>query len=284
MQVCNDTYCVYAHINKLNGKIYVGVTKYGNNPNKRWKNGKGYLDKNRNGEYKQPHFAYAINKYGWDGFYHEIIASMLTLEEANNFEKLLVDKLKLQDNKFGYNGKDGGGSNGSLSDETKNKIRESHIGIPLSEEHKKALSKSHIGIKQSDEHIQKRVKKQIGQKRSEESRKRISDAIKKTMTPERRRQISESNRMRWSDDNARLRQSNIMIGRRGNPVFCIELNEYFVSAKQASKILGINHSDILMCCNGKRKSAGKHPITGEKLHWTKVNNDIDIINKNTCIS
>ena len=35
----------------------------------------------------------AIEKYGWDNFDHEIIASNLTLKEANQFETLLITKL-----------------------------------------------------------------------------------------------------------------------------------------------------------------------------------------------
>ena len=30
---------------------------------------------------------------------------------------------------------------------------------------------------------------------------------------------------------------------------------------------GIDHSNIIKCCKGKQGFAGRHLITGEKLHW-----------------
>lgn len=53
------------------------------------------------------------------------------------------------------------------------------------------------------------------------------------------------------------------------PVYCIELDVIFWGAKEAEKELCIKGSDIAQCCKKKpgHKSAGKHPETGEKLHW-----------------
>lgn len=122
MATYNGAYCVYAHINKINGKIYIGQTIYGDTPNMRWKNGYGYK--------RQEYFYNAIKKYGWDGFEHEIIASNLTEKEANNFEKLLIKELDTMNQNKGYNLSTGGDgiSGHKLSEETKKKISKSSKG------------------------------------------------------------------------------------------------------------------------------------------------------------
>ena len=44
-------------------------------------------------------------------------------------------------------------------------------------------------------------------------------------------------------------------------------NEKFNCIKIASEKYNANQSQIIKCCKGKAKSAGKHPITNEKLVW-----------------
>ena len=103
-------------------------------------NGNGYLQKT-NGEYRQPYFAKAILKYGWDNFEHIVILSGLTKEEANNLEILLIEKLQTQDKDKGYNICKGG----NFADSCK--------GKKLSEEHKKKLSEA----KKTNKHDCKKV-------------------------------------------------------------------------------------------------------------------------------
>lgn len=56
--------------------------------------------------------------------------------------------------------------------------------------------------------------------------------------------------------------------RSGRLVECIETGELFPSSQKASEWAKLkSRSNITACCLGKRKSAGKHPETGEKLHW-----------------
>lgn len=76
-------YCVYQHTNKVNGKVYIGMT--GLKPNSRWRNGHGYNN--------QPELWEDIQAYGWkDGFAHEIIFDGLTKEEARVKEAELIDE------------------------------------------------------------------------------------------------------------------------------------------------------------------------------------------------
>ena len=63
------------------------------------------------------------------------------------------------------------------------------------------------------------------------------------------------------------RISNANKDRCITPVICLTTNEIFKSVKEASNKYNIHQSHICHCCKNQRKSAGKHPITGEKLKW-----------------
>ena len=154
MIIYNGNYCVYLHTNIINGKKYVGITCQ--EPNKRWKNRTGY---NPRGKGKSK-FYNAILKYGWNNFEHEIVASNLTREEANNFEHILIISLKTNNSEYGYNITDGGDGWTRIkhTEKTKQKISESNKGKiawnkgkPLTEEQKEKLRISHLGKKCSTE-------------------------------------------------------------------------------------------------------------------------------------
>lgn len=89
-------YCVYVHTNKTNGKRYVGITSQ--KPEARWENGYQY----------NQHFSRAIEKYGWDGFRHEVLISDLTKDQACEWEKALIAQFCTQDRDKGYNIQSGG--------------------------------------------------------------------------------------------------------------------------------------------------------------------------------
>lgn len=57
---------------------------------------------------------------------------------------------------------------------------------------------------------------------------------------------------------------------RARKIYCQELNKEFWGAMEAYKELGVDFSQIGKACKGKLKSAGKHPETGEPLHWKYI--------------
>lgn len=110
---------VYMHVNKINGKRYIGITSR-KAPRNRWgKNGNGYLGKRKSGEFQQPHFANAIIKYGWDNFEHIILLKNICEEEAKYSERYLISWYKSNDEKYGYNCTGGGDGRwrGGISDD-----------------------------------------------------------------------------------------------------------------------------------------------------------------------
>lgn len=55
-------------------------------------------------------------------------------------------------------------------------------------------------------------------------------------------------------------------------VICVTTGDVYDSIIEIERKYGINHAGISACCIGKRKSAGKHPVTGEKLVWKYYEN------------
>ena len=148
-----EKFCVYMHINKINGKRYIGQTIRQDNINYRWNYGEGYK--------KCPHFYRAIQKYGWDNFEHYIIQKNLTKEEANKLEELNILAYNTTNPDFGYN-LQSGGSHYSISDEVRQKFSNAKKGEnhPMYGKHhteiaKQRMSASRKGKKISDEHKRK---------------------------------------------------------------------------------------------------------------------------------
>ena len=197
MNNINKQYKIYAHINKINGKVYIGQTCY-RNINQRWRHGEGYKH--------SPHFYNAIQKYGWENFEHIILfEDICGYELADVIERELIQKYQSNNSEYGYNISSGGSYGRTLTDETKNKIRISKIGDKNPNYQKspsyitrQRMSASHKGIKQSDEWINKR--KRVGEQNgmygrtlSKESKELISKKTKGGNNPSAKRCFLFSN-------------------------------------------------------------------------------------------
>ncbi len=164
---------MYIHINKINGKRYVGLTSQV--PEQRWKNGEGYKG--------CTHFYHAIKKYGWDAFEHRIIASDLTKEEACNMEISLIKEYMTTNEAYGYN-LDSGGQAGKHSEETRRKLHDLFVGKMVTEETRQKIKESckHRSRRShTKETIEKIRQSKMGHEVTEETRKKLRNAFGKAV-------------------------------------------------------------------------------------------------------
>lgn len=261
-----DALCgIYKITNNVNGKIYIGQSI---NIKTRWKDHINTLNRQNSHSILLQR---AWNKYGEENFSFEIL-ELCTEDMLDEAEVKYIELYNACNN--GYNIEPGGNSNKYLSEETKQKIRESHLGRRHSKETRRKMSQSRIGENNG----------MYGRNHSEESKRKISESKKgkpghpssekqkeaarrantgKIVSEETRRKISEANK------------GNIPIHKNLNPVYCLELDKVFENPSSAGKELKISSSNIIGCCEGKRKTCGGY-------HWRYVNkfddNELVLVN------
>lgn len=259
---------VYMIKNLVNGKIYFGKTE--NSFNTRYN---GNIAKHTHND----HLKRSIEKYGIENFeINEQFDIAYTEDDLYDLEDMYMCIYNTLDSKYGYNKRRSGSKRkgcGKFSDETKQRMSEAKKGKTFSEETKKLWSQQRTGEgnpnfgKHWDEQHRKQIGDSVskavsgeknpmyGKKQTEEAKKKISDKAKgRKATDETKRKMSEK---RQGKDNANSKK-----------VMCIETNEIFDTIKEAKQWSGA--SSIGQCCLGKIKYSGKHPITGEKLHWKYI--------------
>jgi group I intron endonuclease len=178
---------IYKTTNLLNKKIYVGQSKY-DDPTYF---GSGIFIKK------------ALEKYGIQNFYKEILEKCDSQTKANEREKFWIKKLESKKREIGYNIADGG-SSFIMNDEIAQKISETlsgkytgensfRAGIKLTDEHKKSISKANSGKIVSTDTRKKISESRKGIVFSEESKKKMSIShSSKKLTTEHKINISKS--------------------------------------------------------------------------------------------
>ena len=209
-------YTVYQHKNKINGKIYIGITSQ--KPEDRWGS--------QGCNYKSSlHFYSAIQKYGWNNFEHNILFTGLTKKQACLKEQELIKEYDLMNREFGYNSTSGGDIF-VMNEETKQKIsqammgNQNALGHPCSEEKKKKIRDAQKGRKFTEEHKQK-----------------LSEAAKNRHVP-----CSEDKKQTLKEKSHK------------KPVYCEELVKVFESVQECGRQLGIPATNISKLCNGRGKT------------------------------
>lgn len=230
-----DIYFVYIHINKINGKVYIGQTSQF--PiSRRWgAHGRKYLRKDKEGNFSQPSIARAILKYGWENFEHYVLEANLTMEEAAKKERYYIKKYNSRNKENGYNIAYGNESP-KRRKETKEKLSIFMKGKKLSEETKKKISaslKGRPGRPGSFKYAQAANK---GRKRTDKEKENVSKGA------------------RASD------KTNV------THVICVETEEWFETMIDASNAKGNGGT------TGARligRSCDDHHYSYNGLHWIR---------------
>lgn len=182
-----------------------------------------------------------------------------------------------------------------LSEETKLKISQTNKGHQVSEESREKMRLSKLGKysgennpmygvspkERMDEEVYQGWLAKISEKssgennpmygkhHSEETKEKIRVRLSESMVGDKNPFYGKHHTEQTKE---KIRQYNIENAPIKNPIYSVEFNQYYKTAAEAERQTGISAHGILGCCHGYngQKSAGKHPITGEKLHWNFV--------------
>lgn len=275
---------IYITINNVNGMKYIGQRKF----NQGWKYylGSGTYLKN------------AIKKYGRKNFTRNIIAIACSKEELDDLEIKFIEKYNAVENECYYNIADGGMSGNKFAGKSEEEMKEFskkiseinkgensyNYGKHHSEETKKKMSESRSGAKNpfygkhlSEEHKEKIRNSNTGKIASEEARLKMSQSRSGKNNPNYGKDFFGENNPFYGRKHSKESKSKMSESHTGifcdekhpmaRSVICITTGETFKLIKYASEKYCVLQGSISQCCNGKKKSAGKHPVTNEKLVW-----------------
>lgn len=133
MQLNIKNMFIYKLTNILNNKIYIGLTTETISERCRKRIAEAKYKESRNS-----YILNAIRKHGSEVFKVEQLDTANTLEELQQKEIFYIQQYNSTDRNIGYNLTKGGEGNLGLkmSDETKEKIRQKHLGIKWSDDRK----------------------------------------------------------------------------------------------------------------------------------------------------
>lgn len=226
---------VYKHTSP-SGKVYIGIT--GRKPEIRWSNGHGYVGND--------YFTKAIQKYGWNSFMHEILATGLSKEEAERMEIDLIAQYDSTNESKGYNISFGGSA-----PSTGLHWKKPEEGILRGENHPMygrcltPAQKQHLSELNSGERHP-----QYGKHPSVETKRKISEAQKGKKIP--LEQIEKTRHVQF-------RKGHVPWNRK--PVLCVETGQVFESSESAKRTFGI--TCIYKALQDPNKTAGGY-------HWQYI--------------
>lgn len=223
---------IYKITNIINNKLYIGLTRQ-SNPIMRWYR---HISNARLGI--DGSLYNAIRKYGEDKFIFDLLIQTKSEEDLNYFEKYFIEFFKTTNKKFGYNLKTGG-ANPTLNEESRKKLSNT-----IKEQFKN-------GRKSSSPFFKGMIpwnKGTIGVQPPRVIPKEERIAISKRLTG---RRLSEETKSKLSVAQSEFQKNNM--NKQAKSVICLETNEIFNSAANASRKFNFPITAVARVCNGGRK-------------------------------
>lgn len=246
-------YYIYLTTNKVNGKKYIGQ-HYGEIED-------NYLGSGVN-------LAKAIKKYGKNNFSKEILHLCQSREDADKWEQYYIDLFNAVESENFYNLSYGGfGQDGwrACQDWAKNNPEKA---AKIWRKNGERLQKWRI--EHPKEYEEKVLKPFLN--KSKEWRDKNPERVAEIM------KLVNEKKLEWQKNNPQKHQKQVEEWRKkgsitnSQEVICITTGEIFESQSAAARFYNIPQTNISKCIRGERKSAGKHPVTKEKLLWKLTKN------------
>lgn len=231
----------------------------------------------RGGYHNNSHLQSSWNTYGEENFSFYVV-EQCEYDALDDKEIYYISSFNTQDDRFGYNIEPGGHAVKTMSQQTKDKISSSLKDREFSEEHRARIGEANRKREISDDMRENMRKNHVdvkgennpmfGKTHSEETRRKIS----KNRTPVKGVDHPNFGKTMPEDTRDKIRQARIGLFAgpkhpRCRPVYCPELDESFWGAKEVEIKYNIPASYIAAVLRGRQKTAGKHPVTNEPLHW-----------------
>ena len=241
-------YYIYLTTNLINGKQYIGQHK-------------GKINDSYLGSGKD--IIQAIQKYGKQNFSKEILKVCESREDADFWEKYYIDLYDAVNNKNFYNLQEGGtGGDGWRA------CQKWFTEHP--EEAKQIYQKNIERLKEWRKNNPEKFQQLVVQPMLDASHQwqkdhpdEVAKIMKKVNKAKEEWQYAHPEQHKIQVDAWRKSGSDA----NSQKVICLTTGEIFSSQSEAARFYNIPQANISKNLRGERKSAGKHPITKEKMIW-----------------
>jgi group I intron endonuclease len=224
---------IYKATNKINGKIYIGLTK-----NKLEDRIRRHKSDAKLG--KITYFHRAIIKYGVENFIWEIIDETDDLNELSEKEIFYIKLYESNDFKKGYNSTTGGEGGYYITQETKDKISKSNFGKKRNQETKDKMSLLKKDKPWSEERKNNSISPWLNRQHKEESKERISITRKEKI---KKGEI----KFKTGEEHHRYGKNDT---KRSQKIKCLETNLIFNSIRECERYFKIDLKYAIKCMNG----------------------------------